>query len=284
MIRSFRLAVCQLAIDVDDPEGNRSAVERAVDQAAADGAELIVLPELSTSGYVFADHSEGWSRSEALDGPSVELFRRLSARHRVVLVAGFCERGPGDTIFNSAVLVEDGELRTCYRKTHLWDAEKLWFSAGDEPAPVVATRLGRIAVMICYDLEFPEFVRAAALSGAELIAGPSNWPLGPARPVGERPVEMAKAQANAACNRVYLVVADRAGAERGQEWIGGSLVCDPDGYPITEPALGRAVTLMAEVDLSRSADKTVTGRNDAFGDRRPELYGAVSAPPGRIPG
>lgn len=266
-----RVAVCQLRIDIDDPEANRRAVVTAVDRAAADGAQLVVLPELVTSGYVFADLAEARAKAEAVDGPTVSLLRDLSRRHGIVLVAGFCERSDGERPWNSLVVLDGGELLTVYRKTHLWGTEKDVFDAGDERAPVVATSVGSVAAMICYDLEFPEMVRDVALRGAQIVVAPSNWPtLSP--PAGERAPEVVKAQASAAVNRVFVVVADRVGAERGVEWIGGSVVCDVEGYPVAGPASGEEVTLVADLDLSRALDKTIGRYNHAITDRRPDLY------------
>ena len=116
-----------------------------------------------------------------------------------------------------------------YRKAHLWDAERLWFTPGDGAPPAVPTSFGRIGVMICYDLEFPEWVRLPALDGAQLLCAPVNWPAAP-HPPGERPGEIIRVQADASINRIFIAVADRVGAERGVEWVGGSLITDADGW------------------------------------------------------
>ena len=131
--------------------------------------------------------------------------------------------------------------------------------------------------MVCYDLEFPEWVRSAAENGAEVIAVPVNWPL---RAEGDpqRPFEVVKAQAAAVTYRVNVAVADRCGVERGVDWYGGSLVCDVDGNLLAGPAFalqgdpgGHAApaVLTAEVDLAAARDKRLGPFNDALGDRRP---------------
>lgn len=266
-----RLAVCQVAIDIDDPAGTRQRVEDAAAEAAGQGAQVIVLPELCLSGYVFRDLEETWSRAEAVDGPSVQFFRELAVQHGAIVVGGFCERSDGERPFNSAVVVEGGEVLAVYRKTHLWGTENLVFAVGDALPPVVQTSVGAVAVMICYDLEFPEMVRDVALRGAQLVLAPSNWPTN-SPPPGERAPEVVKALANAAVNRVFVVVADRVGTERGVEWIGGSVVADVEGYPVAGPGQGDPVVLIADLDLDRALDKTVGDHNHAFHDRRPELY------------
>ncbi len=265
------VAACQLRIDIEDPEGNRRRVVAAVEDAVDRGARLVVLPELVTSGYVFADLTEAWACSEPVDGPTVTLLAELSARHGIVLVAGFCERADGDRPYNSLAVLDRGQLLAVYRKTHLWGTEKAVFALGHALAPVVDTSVGRVAAMICYDLEFPEMVRDVALRGAQIVVAPSNWPTN-SPPPGERAPEVVKAQAAAAVNRVFVVVTDRVGTERGVEWIGGSVICDVEGYPVAGPAQGEETTLFAEVDLSRALAKDVGPHNHAFTDRRPDLY------------
>jgi len=141
---------------------------------------------------------------------------------------------------------------------------------------VVPTELGRIGVMICYDLEFPEWVRLPALAGAQLLCAPVNWPAAP-HPPGERPAEIVRVQADAGVNRMFIAVADRVGTERGVDWVGGSMIADPDGWllaggaPSAEP-----VTILAECRLADALSKAVSQFSNVHADRRPELYGPVA--------
>ncbi len=267
------VAVCQLALAVGDLAGNRQAGAAAVAEAAAAGAGLIVLPELSDSGYVFASPEEARGLAAPVDGnPTLRGWRDLAAAHRAVLIGGFCELGAGGRLYNSAAVVDAGGTRAVYRKAHLWDAEKLVFTPGEAAPPVVDLPFGRVGVMVCYDLEFPEWVRLPALAGAQLIAAPVNWPAAPCPP-GERPAEVVKAQADAAVNRVFVAVADRCAPERDVDWIGGSVIVGPDGYPLAGPApAGKAVVLTARCDLAEAASKRISDRNDVLADRRPSLY------------
>ncbi len=140
--------------------------------------------------------------------------------------------------------------------------------------------MGRVALMICYDLEFPEWVRLAALDGADLIAAPVNWP-SVSWPAGERPAEVLKAQAAAATNGIFVAVADRCRTERGVSWISGSVIIGPDGYPLAGPVLAdRPAVLHAVCDLSRARDKQLAGDNDLLADRRPDLYRKISGQAG----
>jgi predicted amidohydrolase len=243
-----------------------------IGRAVAAGAEVVVLPELAASGYVFADAAEARQRAESGTGPTMDLYVQLSATHQIMVIGGWCEESGNEQPYNSAALVDRGALLANYRKTHLWGREKLIFSPGKWRPPVVNTRLGAIGVLICYDLEFPELVGEMARRGAQLIAAPSNWPAEVPVPLGERPVEVIKAQAAAAVNRTAIAVADRCGPERGVAWTGASLVCGPDGYLLAGPAVGEPVLLWADVDLTAALDKRLGPHNDALADRRPELY------------
>jgi len=283
------VACCQLAPVLGDPAANRELATAAIVSAAARGASIVVLPELISSGYVFESKAEARACAEAPDGETVTSWARLAAGHGIVIVGGFCEAG-GDEVFNSAALVDPGGLRCVYRKAHLWDAESKWFAPGDATPPVVPTRFGRLAVMICYDLEFPEWVRLPALAGAQLLCAPTNWPAAP-RPAGERPAEVVRVQADAAVNRMFIAACDRTGAERGVDWVGGSVIVDPDGWPLAatpeaagpNPAVvppgvvaGEPVTILAECRLGAALEKAVSPANDVFADRRPGLYRPVS--------
>ena len=276
------IACCQLAPRIGDLEGNRARAAAAIDAAADAGAQVVVLPELCNTGYVFADAEEARRLAEPVDGgATVASWTKLAGSHHLVIVGGICELDPGGAVRNSAVLVDGGGVRTVYRKAHLWDRELLVFTPGSERPPVVDTAVGSIGIMVCYDLEFPEWVRLAALEGAELVCAPVNWPAIP-RPPGERPGEVVRVQAAAATNRIFIAACDRIGTERGVDWVGASVIVDLDGFPLAGPAAPEeAVTLIARCRLGDARDKRINERNDVLADRRPELYGALAAHVGR---
>lgn len=265
----MKVAACQVPIDIDDPVATRRAVTQAVTEAADRGARLVVLPELTLCGSIFRDTAEAASRAEPVSGPSVQFFAELSRQHGLVLVAGFCETSGLARPYNSAVVLDSGQLRSVYRKTHLWDLEKELFSPGAVLPPVVDTTVGAIAPLICYDLAFPEVLRSVALRGAQLIASPANWP--DAASPDARPPEVSKAMAGASTYRV-VVVADRVGTERGATWVGGSVICDVEGYRVAGPSFGVPTVLVADVDLGLALDKQISSRNHVFDDRRTDLY------------
>jgi predicted amidohydrolase len=272
------VAACQLSLRVGEPERNRAAAATAIAAAADLGAGIVVLPELASSGYVFADPAEARALAEPAAGPTTAQWADLAASRQLVVVGGFSELGPDGRLYNSAVLVDESGMRAVYRKVHLWDAEADFFTPGDRPPPVVATRFGQIAMMICYDVEFPEWVRRPALAGADLLAVPTNWPAEPVPP-GERPMLTANVCVAAFANRMFVAAACRCGSERGVAWTGGSVIAGPDGYPVAGPAStcgspggAHQEMLLAECDLRLARDKATGPRNNAHADRRPALY------------
>lgn len=268
----LRVVCQQLAPRIVDAEYNRALSAVAIRDAAALGAQVVVLPELMQSGYVFNDREEAYSVSEDLDGLTLNLWKTLAAELNIIIVAGFCERLAERRVANSCALIEPEGRLTVYRKVHLWDREKLIFTPGCEPPPLVETTAGRISMVICYDLELPEWVRLAALAGADLLCAPVNWPQN-VRPPAERPGEIVRVQANAAVNRMFIAACDRYGEERGIDWVGGSVIVDTDGYPlagaISNPKEQR---LVADLQLSLARDKYISDNNHVHEDRRPDLY------------
>lgn len=269
-----RVLCAQLAPRIADLPYNRALSVAAVRGAAARGAEVIVLPELVTSGYRLSAAEAASVAIPARDSLFAEWGRAAPAS---VVVGGFCELGADGRLYNSAAVLDRGELVAVYRKTHLWDAEKSLFAPGAEAPPVLHTSRGRIGVLICYDLEFPEMTRKLALDGAELLAVPTNWPLVP-RPVGERPPEVVIAMAAARVNRTVIACCDRSGAERGTSWTEGTSIIGPDGWVRAEAGAIAEADAIAEagVSLSETRDKRLAGHADLFADRRPEFYGPLT--------
>jgi predicted amidohydrolase len=275
---SLRIACAQLGPAIGQIAANRERATEAIDSAAAQGARLVVLPELCITGYCFADADEARGCAEPLDGPTVRGWCEQAARHDLVVVGGICELDPDGALRNSAVIVDASGVRAAYRKSHLWDREPAIFRRGDEPAPVVDTAAGRIGVAVCYDAVFPEHLRRLGLAGAEIVAVPMASPA-PAQPTEPIAIEIALAMAAANSNRVYVAQADRTRDERGTRWAQASVIVDPDGSVVAGPADGEAL-LLADADLARARDKSWGERNDVLGDRRPELYTTTDHDPG----
>ena len=287
MSAPITVAVSQLAIGVGEPDANRAAAAAAVTEAAARGAKIVVLPELTPSGYVFSDAAEARGLGEPADGPTAVQWSGLAVAHDIVIVGGFAELGSDGHLYNSAMLVDSSGPRAVYRKVHLWHAEADFFTPGSAEPPVVDTKFGRVAMMICYDVEFPEWVRLPALAGAELLAVPTNWPAERV-PAGERPIVTVNVQVAAFANRMFVAAACRCADERGVSWVGGSIIAGPNGYPLAGPAsvsgmagsksVASSELLVASCDLAQARSKATGPRNDAHADRRPELYRLPGVP------
>jgi 5-aminopentanamidase len=266
-----RIVCRQLAPQIGDLAANHAMSLQAIREGVDAGADIVILPELVTSGYVF--ESEDEARGVAIT-PDHELFADWAeAAGNAVVIGGFCERGSDGKLYNSAAVVDGSGVQAVYRKVHLWDREKLVFEPGGEPPQVIDTAAGRIGVLVCYDLEFPEMTRMLALAGAELVAVPTNWPLVD-RPEGERAPEVVIGMAAARTNHMFVACCDRTGTERGQEWTAGTTLIDASGWVLS--AADEDGWARADVDLTEARDKTWTELADALGDRRPELYGAVA--------
>jgi 5-aminopentanamidase len=277
MADGVQVACCQIAPEVARPDQNADLALGAIAGAIDAGAQIVVLPELVNSGYMFNSVDEARAAAVPVDGELLAGWAREAARAQAVIVGGFCELAADGRLYNSSALVDGDGVRAVYRKLHLWNEEPRWFAPGDQPAPVIETHHGRIGLAVCYDIEFPELPRGLALHGADLIALPANWPLDPL-PGGERPILHSLAMMTAYLSKVYVAVCDRCGTERGLEFQGGSVIAGPDGWLRAGPVADRGVeTLIADCDLAGSREKRNGEHNDAFADRRPGFYARVLA-------
>jgi predicted amidohydrolase len=262
-----RIACCQIEPTIGDLSANAELIEAQIRAAVEAGAHVIVLPELATSGYMFADADE--ARATALT--PADFANWSAAVGNSIAIGGFCEKGDDGKLYNSAVMVDADGVVARYRKTHLWDREKLIFTPGDTLPPVVNTKHGVIAVMVCYDIEFGELTRRVTLDGAELIAAPVNWPLFP-RPEGEHPGEVITAMSTARTNKIAVACCDRAGVERNQRWTEGTTIIDPNGWIVASPGPGSG---MAIADIAASTFTEPPGGEPQIRDQGLECLLAV---------
>jgi predicted amidohydrolase len=269
----MKVACCQIAPRVGARGQNRIAVREAIRSAVDAGARIVVLPELSTSGYVLRSEAEARELALRPGNDAFDDWSEGAARGDAVVIGGFAELGDDDLVYDSAAVVDASGMLAIYRKAHLWLDEPRFFAVGDKPPPVIETRAGRIGVAICYDLFFPEVTRDLACAGAEIIVAPTCSPVLSAD-VTNADIGIAVVRAAAHVNRVFIAVCDRCGTERGTDWAGRSVIVDPDGRVLSGPPGDRAEMLLADCELALARDKVVPGTaNDVFGDRRPELYG-----------
>ncbi len=143
MGNDVRIACCQLSPDVERPGRGAAIARQAVAAAVADGAQIVVLPELCNSGYVFKTAQEVEAAAEPSEGELLRGWSEEARRGDALVIGGFCERAPDGRLHNSCALVDGNGAAAVYRKIHLWDDEPRWFAPGEEPAPVIDTRHGR---------------------------------------------------------------------------------------------------------------------------------------------
>lgn len=269
-----RIACIQMRPEIGAKANNIAASCRFIETAVAAGAQLIVLPELCNSGYVFKDIDEARSLAEPVPGGATcKAWSELAARLNVHIVAGINEQA-GSQLYNSAVVIGPTGYLATYRKAHLWNKENLFFTPGDLGFPVIDTELGKLGVFICYDTWFSECYRLCTLQGADIICLPTNWVPIP----GQDPER--EAMANTLCiaaahtNSVYVAAANRVGEERDQPFIGQSLIISYTGRPIGGPAsVDREEVIYADCDPAEArAARNWNNHNNILHDRRTDLY------------
>jgi predicted amidohydrolase len=243
-------------------------VGRALNRVERAEADLIILPELFSTGYQFVSRREAADLSEEV--PSGRTTRRLSelARDRGIwVVAGLAER-KGKAVYNSAVLVGPRGYAGTYRKVHLFDEEKKWFRPGNLGFRVFRAGSLRLGIMICFDWIFPESARSLALAGADLIAHPANLVL-PYCPdaMVTRCLE----------NHVFAVTANRIGSEKrgGRKrltYIGQSEIVGPNGRILARAPGNKEMLKILEINPREARKKKLNRYNDLLRDRRGEVY------------
>ncbi|MBI4844813.1 MAG: acyltransferase [Nitrospirae bacterium] len=233
--------------------------------------ELLVLPELFATGYQFTSKDEVAELSESIpNGRTTEFLCGMSKEKGIYIAAGLAERGR-DEFYNSAVVTGPEGFIGAYRKTHVYSEENLYFSPGDSGFRVWDTKIGRIGVMICFDWFFPESLRSLALSGADVVAHPSNLVL---------PYCPAAMPTRALENGVFTITANRTGIEERKQgaslkFIGSSLIVSPRGKVLAKASADGEELITADIDISAARDKSLNIYNDILGDRRPDRYGAI---------
>lgn len=265
----YKTAVVQLKPELLNVDANLGKIEALCGQIRAD---LIVLPELVTSGYVFQNKAELQQVSDSVpNGKAFRFFQKLAARLDSSVVFGFPEKA-ADKIYNSSALVNPDGSYHIYRKTHLFYREKLFFAPGDTGLFVCEAKGGiRIGMMICFDWQFPEAARVLALNGAQIICHPSNLVL----PWCQQAMLTRSLE-----NRVFSITANRIGTETNCElnmcFTGQSQIVSTKGEILTRLSEDKEEVGYADTEPPQALDKSVTDMNDAFGDRRPAFYIDIS--------
>ena len=256
----MRIAAFQMTARAGAVSENLASIAGAADEAKRRGADLLVAPELATTGYGAGEAIQ--DLAESADGPQVARLTQIAAQSHVALVAGFAERA-GVCVYNAAVLVTPSGERIVYRKRHLYgDYEKRLFAPGGAPSPIVEICGIRLGILICYDVEFPEAVRRLAADGADLVVVPTALPeSGHAAFIAERIVPVRAFE-----NQVAVVYANHAGADGRFTYAGRSGIAMPNGSDAARAPPAGAALIVADYDPGAFAE--CRAANPYLADRR----------------
>ena len=271
----LKIAVVQMEPKIGDQEANVKTMLTFIDKAVQNEAKLIVFPELSNSGCIMSSLREAYDLSEPVPGgKSVKIWEKMAAEKQIYIVSGILE-AEDHKLYNTAVLIGPDGFIGKYRKCHLWYEDKLFYEPGNLGFPVFDTPIGKIGLLICYDLSFPETVRIEALMGADVIAVPINIPGDPETSYDDRGWSMLnyRSVAYANVNKVFIACANRIGEERGTYFTGTSMITSCEGWPLAGPAeKDRELILYAEVDILKKRRLQKLNLDEALSDRRTDLY------------
>ncbi len=241
---------------------NRSKIAEAVENSNVD---IIVFPELALSGYSFSSYEELVSCSETREGKTALLFQRIADTTETAIITGFAEYDTATGhIFNSALCVRPHKPRRIYRKSHLFDTEKKFFTSGDTGFFTFSYKKVSIGMLVCFDHMFPEAARTLALQGVSIICHPSNLVL--------EGYAQLTTRVRALENHVFWILANRTGHEGSTVFTGSSHIVDPHGDILIAADRESEGLFSVEIDPLLARDKAVTEQNNILTDRRCDLY------------
>lgn len=253
-------AAIQFTVATGDIDANLAHVSDALARVAGQGAQVAVLPEMWSTGFAYRTLNELALRTDAV----VAELRELSARHNLVIVGSQPEPAGDDRVFNTIHVIDRGRIVAAYRKLHLFSllGEDKAFKGGESWC-LAETSLGRVGVIICYDLRFPELSRRLALEGADMICVPAQWP----KPRQEHWRTLLRARAIE--NQVPVVAANACGPIGKLEFFGMSMVIDHCGEVLADAGETPGEVLAT---LDPQAMAAWRAQIPCFADRRPEVY------------
>jgi len=269
-----------------DIEANKTSIKTSIEQAAQQGAQLIVLPELHNTVYFCQSEThDNFDLAETIPGQSCEALSALAKSHSVVIVASIFEKRLSGLYHNTAVVFDtDGSIAGIYRKMHIPDDpgyyEKFYFAPGDQGFEPIQTSIGTLGVLVCWDQWFPEAARLMALAGAEILIYPTAIGWDPQDDASEKSRQkdawITVQRGHAIANGVHLIAANRHGFEEdpstqteGIEFWGNSFICGPQGELLAQAQQNDAI-LTAEINLAKTE---MTRRVWPFlRDRRTDAY------------
>lgn len=258
-MNSIHAAAIQFNVKQGDVDANLAYVREALFRVAGQGTDLVVLPEMWSSGFAYRNLNELAGRTEGIVAELLE----LSARYKQVIVGSMPEPN-GDKVFNTVYVADNGKLAGVYRKIHLFSllGENRAFSGGDSWL-LAETSIGKVGVIICYDLRFPELSRRLAIEGAQVICVPAQWP----KPRQEHWRTLLRARAIE--NQLYVVACNACGTIGKLDFFGMSMIIDPKGELLAEGSESDG-EIIATLDMQAMNDWRA--QIPCFNDRKPESY------------
>lgn len=257
----IKVSVIQFNPVLGDPDKNMLAIrDRLLHTTHSD---IVVLPELATTGYNFEDKDHAWVLSEVPEESEiVSMLHNVATTNNQYIVIGFNERS-GEKMYNSSLLIGHEGILGVYRKMHLFMEEKDIFEPGDGKLEVYDLGFCKLGMQICFDYLFPEPWRILAQEGADIIVHPSNLLTRNA---------MKAMPGIALMNRIYTVTANRIGTEDELTFNGNSMIINPSGDVLSRAPADEESILSVEIDPADARNKMITPLNHVFNDRRPEHY------------
>lgn len=261
----FTIALVQFKPVRKDVSANIDKIEELLRGISAD---LIVLPELSNTGYLYETSSYLMPYSESSDGSGLFLTSliKLAAATKGIIVSGYAELDEGQLFNSAAALSSDGIVEN-YRKTHLYSDEKVLFQPGNTGFKVFTWQDVNIGMMICFDWIFPEAARTLALAGAQIIAHPANLVL----PYCQNAMITRSIE-----NKIFTITANRVGKEHLKQnklrFTGLSQMTSPSGVILYRGPKNKETVHIMEINTEAALDKGISAKNDLFRDRRPKFY------------
>ncbi len=270
----MKVAAVQMDIKLLEKEHNLAEVVRRLEAAADAGAKVIVFPECALTGYCFTSRDEALPMAEPVPGPATDKIAAAARRLGVTAVVGMLE-GAGSDLFNAAAVIGPEGVLGTHRKIHrVFLGIDRFDAVGDIPFPVFRNSHAAIGVNICYDCSFPESGRVLKLKGAQILAIPTNWPVG-----SDTWQHIPKVRAIE--NHMFVIAADRVGEERGFRFAGHSQIIGPGGEVLAEAGDTEETILYAEINPA-AADRNRVVRLpgewefDRIAGRRPEMYEPIT--------
>ncbi len=254
---NFKAAAIQFDIRLGDTDYNLSYVLSEIKRLTTEGVKLILLPEMWSTGYA-------WRKLAKLSEQTPQILKELMNASKKAVIIGSVPEKNGDDIYNTAYVIDSGELIGEYRKIHLFTPMKEdYFLKPGNKTLLCDTSVGKIGVMICYDVRFPELARKLTLEGAEILVVPAEWP--------HHRLDHWKTilRARAIENQLFVIAANRCGKQGMVRFCGNSMIVNPWGEVIANADEDEA-TVKAEIDLGLVAKYRVD--MPALKSRRPEVY------------